>query len=239
MTPISLTTRNTSSLVIDTLHEQVNKENIAVVILYCDYQEQHQQTTTNMIGSILKQLVAKGRIPGPVRERLIKAKNECGSRGLRLPDLVTILRESIASLSQVFVCIDALDEYASEKLPEFLVSLRDIVQGLPNAHVFLTGRPYVEAQISGHFAKVVRIPISPKADEIRNYLRRKFETAPEPHEMNDDLQTDIIDFIQGSISKSFVRISSHMSDHKFTNNHAQVPPCFTKHRYYSERGDPL
>lgn len=239
MTRISLTISNTSSLVIDTLHEQASKEDIAVVILYCDYQEQREQTTANMIGSILKQLVVKGRIPGSVRGALTKAKNECGSRGLRLLDLVAILRESIASLSQVFVCIDALDEFVPEKLPEFLVSLRDIVQGLPNVHVFLTGRPYVGTQIPGRFAEVVTILISPKQDEIRNYLRRKFETAPEPHEMNNDLQRDIIDFIQGSISKSLVQISPHMNEHRFTNNYAQIPPCFAKYRYYSERGDPL
>ena len=238
MKQISLTASNTSSLVIDTLREQASREDIAVVILYCDYQE-NKQTPANMIGSILKQLVAKDRIPESIREALMKAKNECGSRGLRLPDLEEILRESFDSLSQVFVCIDALDEFVSDKLPEFLVSLRDIVQGLPNVHVFLTGRPYVETQIPGHFAKVVMIPISLKQDEIRTYLRKRFETAPAPHEMNDDLRRDIIDFIQGSISKSLVRILPHMNKYRFPNNHAQIPPCFAKYRYYSERGDPL
>ena len=201
---MSLTSSITSSLVIDTLYEQASKEDIAVVILYCDYQEQHKQTTTNMIGAILKQLVAQDRIPGSVREALMKAKNECGGRGLRLLDLVAILRESIASLRQIFVCIDALDEFVSEKLPELLVSLRDITQGLPNVHMFLTGRPYVGTQIPRHFTQVITVPTSPKQDDIGNYLRRKFEMAPEPHEMSDGLRTDIIGFIQGSISKSFV-----------------------------------
>ena len=214
---------------IDTLYEQARKEDIAVVILYCDYQEQHDQTTAHMIGAILKQLVAKDRIPGSVRERLVKAKNECGSKGLCMRDLEAFLRESIASVPQVFICIDALDEFMPNKLPELLESLRDIVQGLPSVHMFLTGRPYVGAQIPGHFTKVVPVPISPKQDDIRNYLQRKFKMDPELHEMSGGLQTDIIDFIQGSISKSFVRISSHMNDHKFTNNHVQVPPCFPKH----------
>jgi len=196
--------------VIDSLAEQATEEDIAVVILYCDYQEQHKQTTTNMIGSILKQLVFKDQIPESVLKALMRAKNECGGRGLRLQNLVAILRESIAPLPQVFVCIDALDEFVSEKLPELLLSLRDIVQELPNVHVFLTGRPFARTQISRHFTTVVTIPISPKQDEIVNYLQKKFEMDTEAYEMNDVLRTDIIEIIQASISKSFVRISKLM-----------------------------
>jgi len=178
------------------------------VILYCDYQEQHKQTTTNMIGSILKQLVVKDGIPGSVREELTKAKNGCGVRGLRLLDLVEILKESIAPLHQVFFCIDALDEFVSEKLPELLLSLSDIVQELPNVHMFLTGRPYVETQISKHFARVVTIPISPNQDEIGQYLREKFKKDAETDEMDDALRTDIMGTIRSSLSESFVKIST-------------------------------
>lgn len=205
---MSLTSSITSSLVIDTLYEQASKEDIAVVILYCDYQEQHKQTTTNMIGSILKQMAAKDRIPESVWEALTKAKNKCGDRGPRLLDLVAILRELIASLPQAFfICIDALDEFMSKKLPELLVSLRDVVQALPNVRMFLTGRPHVEAQIIRHFTKVVAIPISPKRHDVESYLWKKLEMDEEPHVMDDSLRTDIIRTLHGSLSKSFVRLS--------------------------------
>ena len=209
MKRISLTTSIISSLVIDNLNEKPSGQDIAVVILYCDYKEQHKQTTTNMIGSILKQLVAKDGIPGSVREKLMDAKKKvCGGRGLRLLDLMEILRESIVSLHQVFFCIDALDEFMPEKLPELLLSLSDIVQELPNVHVFLTGRPYVETQISKHFAGVVTIPVSPNQDEIEKYLREKFKKDPEADEMDNGLQTDIIRTVRSSLSESFVKIST-------------------------------
>ena len=188
---------------IDTLCEQ---EDIPVLILYCDYQEQHKQTATNMIGSILKQLAVKDRIPGSIREALLKAKNECSSRGLCLSDLVGMLKKSIVSLPQVFICIDALDEFAPKELPKLLGSLKDIVQELPNVRMFLTGRLHVEAQIIRHFTKVVTIPISPKPHDIESYLGKKLEMDMEPQVMDDGLRRDIIRTIHDSLSESFVGI---------------------------------
>jgi len=229
---ISLTASITSSLVIDSLYRQASEEDTAVVISYCDYQERHQQTTTNMIGSILKQLVVKDDIiMGSVLKAFQKAKNECSGRRLCLPDLLGILKESIASLPQVFICIDALDELVAEELPELLLSLEGIVQEQPSVRVFLTGRPYVGTQIATHFTKAVTVKITPKQDDIRKYLQRKFKMDREPREMDDSLRTDIIETIRGSISQSFVRVTL---DHTcmiiyFTNHHAQIPACFAKH----------
>ena len=208
MKRISLTTSNTSSLVIDSLDEQVSGGGSAVAILYCDYHEQHEQTTTNMIGAILKQLVVKDdRILGFVREAFLKVKTECGGQRLCLSDLVGLLKKSMVSLPQVFICIDALDEFVPKELPKLLDSLKDIVQELPNMRVFLTGRPHVEAQITKKFTKVVTILISPKPHDIENYLKRKLEMDTEPDAMDDGLRSDIIKTSHGNLSKSFVRIS--------------------------------
>jgi len=228
---ISLTSI-TSSLVIDDLCKQPSEEDTTVVISYCDYQEQHQQTTANIIGSILKQLVVKNDvILGSVRKAFLKAKTECSGRGLCLPDLVRVLKESITSLPQVFICIDALDEFMSKELPELLVSLKSIVQERPSVRVFLTGRTSVGTQISAHFTQTVTVPITPKQDDIWNYLKRKFQMDREPREMNDRLRADIREFIQGSISESFVRATLHHTCMiiYFTNYHAQIPPCLAKH----------
>ena len=54
---ISLTARNTSSLVIDRLCDQARNEDMAFACLYCDFLAQQEQITTNMMGVILKQLV--------------------------------------------------------------------------------------------------------------------------------------------------------------------------------------
>ena len=85
---IWLTARNTSSLVIDSLCDQARDGGIAVVGLYCDFLAQQEQTITNIMGAILKQLVCKGDIPEDVREAFQKGKGEFGGRGPLLEDLM-------------------------------------------------------------------------------------------------------------------------------------------------------
>ena len=62
-----LTARNISSLVIDSLYDRAREENIAVADLYCDFLSQQAQTTTNIMGPIMKQPVEREGIPNHVR----------------------------------------------------------------------------------------------------------------------------------------------------------------------------
>ena len=140
---ISLIARNTSSLVIDSLCDQAEEENITVAAFYCDYLSQQEQTINNIVGAILKQLVGRRWITNGIREAFRKAKKEVGGRGPRLADMMGMLRTAIASLSRVFICIDALDECLPKCLPELFESLRNIVLESPSARIFLTGRPHV------------------------------------------------------------------------------------------------
>ena len=91
--------------------------------MYCDFLAQQEQTITSMMGAILKQLVGKSDIPIYLREAFQKGQKEIGGRGLLLADLMQMLRTAIASLPQVFICVDALDECLPKNLPEFLESL--------------------------------------------------------------------------------------------------------------------
>ena len=192
--------RNTSSLVIDSLCDQAGEESIAVAGLYCDFLSQQEQTTTNMVGAILKQLVGRGGIPGYLRGAFQKAKMEFGGRGPRLADLMQFLRTAIASLPRVFICLDALDECLPKYLPELLESLKDIVWETPGTRVFLTGRPHVGEDVQRYFPKVVVIPISTKQDDIRDYVEMRLGRDGEPEAMSNDLRADIIRIILERIS---------------------------------------
>jgi len=183
---------NTSSLVINSLCDQEGREGAIVGGLYCDFQIHQEQSVTNMMGTVLKQLVGRGDIPKYLCEAFQEAKRNFGGRGPRLPDLMKMLRITIASLPQVFICLDALDECLPKHLPDLLASLRDIVRESPKTRIFLTGRPHVTQDIQRYFPEVVVIPISPNTDDIRNFLEMKLGRDPEPEAMNDDLRADIL-----------------------------------------------
>jgi len=196
--------KNTSSLVIDSLCDQARNEDITVACLYCDFLAQQEQTITSMVGAILKQLVGKGDIPICLREAFQQGKQEIGGRALLPADLMRMLKMTIASLPQVFICIDALDEFLPKHLPELLRSLRDIVRESPNTRIFLTGRPHVKEDIQRHFPRVVLIPVSPKTGDIRNYLEMRLDMDPEPEAMSDDLRADIIRIMMEKTSDMYV-----------------------------------
>ena len=181
---MSLTARNTSSLAIDRLCDQA-RGGLAVAWLYCDYLAQQEQTVINIMGAILKRLVGR-EIPGDIR----KAFGE-GRRPL-LPDLMRILKEAIASLPQVFICIDALDECLPKDLPELLESLKEIVRESPRTRIFLTGRSHVNGVIQKYFREAVAIPVSPKEKDIRNYLEMRINKDDKEDAMNNELRADIV-----------------------------------------------
>ena len=189
---------------IDSLCDRAKEENIAVAGLYCDFLSHQEQTIPNIIGAILKQLAGRGDIPDCVREAFQKAKEEFGGRGPRLADQMDMLRIAIASLPQVVICIDALDECLPKYLPELLRSLRDIVRDSPTTKIFLTGRPHVGEDVRRYFTSAVVIPISPNKDDIRNYVEMRLEGDPEPKAMNNGLRADIVRVILKRISDMFV-----------------------------------
>ena len=192
---------NNSSLVIDNLCDQAGGKDVAVVGLYCDFLAQQEQSTASMLGAILKQLASRGGIPEHIRQAFQKAKKEFGGRGLRLPDLVGILRRTIAPLERVFICIDALDESAPKHRRELLESLREIVRASPNTRMFLTGRSHVDDEIMERFSEAVRIPISPAQEDIKSYLEMRLDSDTDPRAMNDELRADIMRVIPAKISE--------------------------------------
>jgi len=192
---------NHSSLVIDSLCNQAREGNKAVVGLYGDFLAQQEQSTTSMLGAILKQLFSSGEIPKVIRETFQRSKGEFGGRGLRLPDMVEILKKAVTSLERIFVCIDALDELVLGHRRGLLESLREIVRVSPNMRILLTGRPHVDDEIGEFFKTAVKIQISPSKDDIKNYLKMRLEGDTTPRAMDDGLRADIMRVIPEKISE--------------------------------------
>ena len=170
-------------------------------MFYCDFRDQQEQTATNIIGAILKQLLVTGEVLEHVQSTFQKAKKEVGGRGLRLPEMVQMLKQAVAILPQVFMCIDALDECPPKHLLELLRSLKDILRGSLRMRIFLTGRPQVKAEITKYFITRLTIPITPKTHDIEIYLENKLEMDPEPVAMSDGLRADILRIIPERVSQ--------------------------------------
>ena len=157
------------------------------------------------MGAILKQLVVRDGVLEGVQSAFKKAKKDVGGRGLRLPDIVQMLKQAITTLPKVFICIDALDECFPKHLLELLTSLKDILEVSPRMRIFATGRPQVKGEITKYFTTGVVVPISPKTDDIKRYLENKLEMDTECDVMSDGLRADILRIIPQRISGVYVQ----------------------------------
>lgn len=184
---------------IDTLCEQIEGKNVAVTWLYCDFLDAKEQTTVNIIGALVKQLVrALGTVPAEIDEAFKKAKRD--SRGLRVPDALKLLQATLGLLERTFICVDALDECPDKILPELLSSLGAISQG-SSVRLFITGRPHIQNVLEKYFSNGAQvISISPNSGDIREYLAKALREDLNFRAMDHALEAEIMEHIQEQIS---------------------------------------
>ena len=182
---------------IDSLCDQAEEKDLAVAWLYCDFLAHQEQSATAMLGAILRQLASVGEMPENIRQMFRKRFSD---RGLRLPDMVGMLKAAISLLPPVYMCIDALDESTPKSRQEVLESLRDIVRESPSTRVLFTGRSHVEDEVKKYFTNVITVPVSPTEGDIKVYLGVRLDRDTEPYAMDDDLRKDIMRIIPQMIS---------------------------------------
>jgi len=180
--------------VIDTLREQTDGQNFAVLSLYCDYQTLKDQSAVNMIGGLLKQVVlGEARIPGEIKICFEESRKR-GGQGLRLQEMLKLMVKVISSIDRVYICIDAVDELLAHDRSEFIGALRQIIQEAPNTRLFLTGRTYIRGELNQRLTKwvpVIHIVADP--GDIASYLSHKMDEGGDrdPELMTENLKDDI------------------------------------------------
>ena len=201
----ALTSRDVSSLVIDTLCDEDGEQNATVACFYFDFAAQNDQSPASIMGALLKQVVGGlEEITVEVLRAYRKQKKALGGRGPRLSDSVKML-QTIISKERTFICIDALDECVPEHRAKLLDSLGQILQKSPATRIFVTGRPHIRSEITRHLAgKVTSLPISTKRDDIVRYLHSRLEEDTVPDAMDRSLEAEIMKKIPEDVSEMYV-----------------------------------
>jgi len=198
-----LTSSDASSLVVDRLCDRAREENIAVACFYVDFAAREEQSPTNMLGSLLKQIVGGSeRIPEEIRQTFQDHKKVIGGRGLRVPEIVKML-QTVTSLRPTFICVDALDECVEENQPEVLDSLRQILEKSPNTRIFLTARRHIRGEIERDLdIRAATLSIKPSNGDIVEYIRIKLSKDRCRGAMDGDLEKEIIKNITTTIPET-------------------------------------
>ena len=202
---VSLTSRNISSLVIDTLSDHISDQNAIVACFYFDFAARKEQSPTDMLGSLLRQIIsALEEIPGEVVREYYKHKRVIGGRRPRLSEIVTML-QAVSTSQRIFICVDALDECVAEHRQVVLKSLREILEKSPGTRLFLTGRSYIRGEIQSLLAETaVSLEIKPNKGDIDTYILAKLEEDTNKEAMNPSLRTDVLAKIPAMVSGMYV-----------------------------------
>ena len=205
---------------IDSLCDQARWHNVVVACFYFDFAAQHEQSSTSMLGALLKQLVAGlGKLPEETVQAYENQKNSIGGRRPRHADIVRML-QTTCSTKRTFICIDALDECVPEHRTKLLDSLNKILQESPTTRIFVTGRPHIRPEIARRLAgKVTSLPISVKGNDIISYLHSRLEDDPTPDAMNSSLEAEILKKIPEDVSEMYVEITIGKLPQACTNSY--------------------
>jgi len=200
-----LTSRDVSSLVIDSLCERPGRQNVAVACFYFDFATQQEQSPTSVLGALLKQLaVGLGELPEEMVQAYEEQKNFIGGRRPQHTDTVKML-QTASSKKPTFICIDALDECVPEHRVKLLNSLNKILQESPGTRIFVTGRPHIRPEVGKRLAgRVTSLAISTKRDDIIRYLHSRLEDDTTPDAMNSNLEAEILKKIPEDVSEMYV-----------------------------------
>ena len=194
-----------SSVVVDYLCDRIIEQDMAVACFYYDFASREAQSPTNMLGSLLKQLLCGlGEIPGEIVKRFQGQKKAIGGRRLQLPDIVNMCT-AVTSLQPTFICLDALDECAPKHRLEVLGSLVQILQGSPNTRIFMTGRSHIREAVERELGgRTTNVSIERREEDVITYLRTRMMKDTTPQAMDSFLENEIMKRIPEDISETCV-----------------------------------
>ena len=198
-----LISSDASSLVVDRLCDKAKEQNIAVACFYVDFAAREKQSPTNMLGSLLKQIVrGLEMIPNEISRTFRDHNRVIGRRELRVQEVVEML-QPVTSLRPTFICVDALDECMESHRAQVLDAFRQILEESPNTRIFLTGRRHIRHEIQRHLGgRAVTLPIQPNNHDIREYVRMRLRQDTVLDATDSGLEDEIINGIAENIPET-------------------------------------
>ena len=161
------------TVVVDTLTSNTDPK-ICISYCYCDYSQADTLETTNILGTIIKQLLGKTDIPGELEQKIDRCYKD-GVSGPSFEQLDDILVSAVALFSKVYIVLDGLDECSRQERKEVLSTLQKL----------------------GELETVIKVFIASR-DEID--IRRAFAAECYIHVSEDDITPDVTRFVKEAVA---------------------------------------
>ena len=178
-----------ASIVIDHLENVEERTDIGVAYLFCTYRDRVQQTPVNLVASLLQQLLQQSRtVPKSLRD-IYQSHRKQGTRP-SVDEIFRFLQSVIHEFTQVFVVVDALDEYTdADGARRLLLSKLGRLQTSHNVNLMATSR-YIP-RISQEFETAICLEIRASDANVNKYLDGRMKDLPAFVSRKPDLQATI------------------------------------------------
>ena len=147
---------------------------VIVLCIYCHYKDQTEQTVTNLVASLLKQIVQHPQANLDNVKSLYTVHKNQGTRPT-LDDFITAFGLETRSCSKVFIVVDALDECREEDgtRARLLKALRSLAG---NVNLMVTSRDL--PSIARDFEGKKRLTIRARDEDVTMYIRGRITLGP-------------------------------------------------------------
>ena len=138
-------------------------------------------------------MTALPEVPEAVKQAFRAAKTNLGGRAPELAMIVELFPAVLERFQEVFICVDALDEFVVEYRAGFLRAMHQILEQSQNAKLFVTARSHIQSVLKGNIPLDISIiTIQPLFSDIKLFLETKLDTDPHPQAMNGRLRSEFL-----------------------------------------------
>ena len=172
-----------------------------VAYIYCDYKAEHEQGPSVLLASLLKQLLQqRSSIPDHVQDLYGQLSNGAKPSFPSFQRMFDSLLLTVASFSQVYIVVDALDElqHDGQVVQTFLSKFSEL-KTLTSVNFMLTSR--VIPRVTDFIQSDVTLEVRAKKEDVIRYIDAHMKWLPKFISKNADLQQtikgSIVDAVDG------------------------------------------
>ncbi|KAJ7351586.1 hypothetical protein DFH08DRAFT_993239 [Mycena albidolilacea] len=195
------------SMVVDHLSAAFrNNKDIGVACIYLNHKEVDNQTPSKLLAAVWRQLLLNRDINSDAKD-LYQQHHEKGTPP-SLQEVASILSSSLKGFSQIFIIVDAMDEYPKLQRRILLQHLAKIGS---NANIMITSRPHISLDPS-FFPNARTLVIQAMPEDIQKYINAQIDLSDlcEDGQSQSNLQGEIHKKIIDAVGGMFLLAKLHV-----------------------------
>jgi Cdc6-like AAA superfamily ATPase len=192
-----------TSIIVNNLSAKFqNDANVGIAYIYCNFRQQQQQKPTDLLASLLKQLIQRR----PSMPECITAlyKRHCNERTRpSLEEISKVLHAIVKDYSKTFVIIDALDECQNSDGDRRKL-LSEIFDLQVDTGICFLATSRCIPEIRKEFESSISVEIRASEDDVQRYLDGHMSQLPSCVSRSGDLQEEVKTEIMKAVDGMYV-----------------------------------